>query len=513
MQTKCIACHFAGGAASLTRLILKPGSDAATVASNLNVFKNFVATVPGAGDLIRNKVQGALAHGGGAQINAGTPEFTNLSNLLELLGAEASAVASDAAKLFDHVELLSRQRTLRAAAMLFAGRLPTAAEIAAVDAGDDSVLRATIRGVMEGEAFHDFLIEGANDRLLTDRELRRLVIDPNTAFFVNFTEHSYERAAAALASGDDREYSVWVNPYNFGFARAPLELVAHVVMNDAPYSEVLTADYVMANPYSAEAYGGAPSFHDPKDTFEFKPTRIVDYYRTDASKVVEPGLAGARIIARGNLRTDNYPHAGILTTNAFLTRYPSTSTNRNRARARWTYYHFLGKDIEKSAARTPNPAALADKNNPTMNNLACTVCHQDLDPVAGAFQDFGDDGSFRNQHGGLDALDGYYKYPVGGGSPYILGDTPYRDMRAPAFHGIAAPNDGSSLPWLATQIVADPRFATATVRFWWPAVMGAPALEPPEVQSDANFEAARLGYSAQNTRSNGWRQDSAATTS
>lgn len=41
----------------------------------------------------------------------------------------------------------------------------------------------------------------------------------------------------------------------------------------------------------------------------------------------------------------DYPHAGALNTQAFLNRYPSTETNRNRARARWTFYHFLGIDI------------------------------------------------------------------------------------------------------------------------------------------------------------------------
>ena len=104
-----------------------------------------------------------------------------------------------------------------------------------------------------------------------------------------------------------------------------------------------------------------------------------------------------------------YPHAGILNTKVFLQRYPTTPTNRNRARSRWTYYHFLGLDIEKSASRTTDPVALADTNNPTMNNPACTVCHSVLDPVAGAFQNYGDEGLYRDQWGGMDSLDHFYK--------------------------------------------------------------------------------------------------------
>jgi hypothetical protein len=157
------------------------------------------------------------------------------------------------------------------------------------------------------------------------------------------------------------------------------------------------------------------------------------------------------------------PHAGVLSTQAWLARYPSTDTNRNRARARWTYFHFLGVDIEKSAPRTTDPAALADTNNPTMNNSACTVCHERLDPVAGAYQSFGDLGGYLNQYGGHDSLANSYKHPEWyGGEPgstlYQEGDTWYRDMRLPGLEGDAATDTAQgadSLQWLGQQIVED----------------------------------------------------------
>ena len=102
----------------------------------------------------------------------------------------------------------------------------------------------------------------------------------------------------------------------------------------------------------------------------------------------------------------------MLNTQAFLNRYPSTETNRNRARARWTFYHFLGVDIEKSAPRTTDPIALADTDNPTLKNSACTVCHQVLDPVAGAYQHYGDIGFYHESRGGLDSLPFNYKQAI-----------------------------------------------------------------------------------------------------
>ena len=122
------------------------------------------------------------------------------------------------------------------------------------------------------------------------------------------------------------------------------------------------------------------------------------------------------------LSTD-YPHAGILNTTVFLRRYPTTATNRNRARSRWTYYHFLGLDVEKSASRTTDPVALADTVNPTMRNPACTVCHRVLDPVAGAFQNYGDLGYYKDQWGGMDSLDELYKEGGGGTSLEIRADS------------------------------------------------------------------------------------------
>ena len=239
-------------------------------------------------------------------------------------------------------------------------------------------------------------------------------------------------------------------------------------------------------------------FDDPEDPAEFKPSRIASYYRDDESKVGEYDLTfGHRVFDPGNLWTD-YPHSGILNTTVFLLRYPTTPTNRNRARARWSYYHFLGLDVEKSASRTTDPDALADTNNPTMNNSACTVCHSVMDPVAGAYQNYGEKGEYRDEWGGKDSLDHFYKSPPDGGyTPYQPGDSWYRDMREPGFDGRVAPDASNSVKWLAEQIVADDRFSEATVKFWWPAIMGMEIAPPPEDENDSGFEGMLLASSAQ----------------
>ena len=83
-----------------------------------------------------------------------------------------------------------------------------------------------------------------------------------------------------------------------------------------------------------------------------------------------------------------------------------------------------------------------------------------------------------------------------GGPFYRHGDTWYRDMRSPGFGDRRVPDADYSLQWLAKRIVVDPRFTEATVKFWWPAVMGSDIAEPPS-EGDADFQSRLLASSAQ----------------
>ncbi len=625
VQTRCIRCHVRDGAAAGTRLIFA-GGDASHVAQNLAVFTDFLRQEGDGAELILNKIQG-VDHGGGVQIAAGSTDYANMAYFLGRLGAavESPTLAPD--NLFDGVQFASARQTLRRAALIFAGRIPTDEEYAAVRIGSERSLRNAIRALMEGPAFHDFLLRGANDRLLTDRELRRSTIQ-NDGLLVEYDNKQYELRKAA--GGFRRSVLDWDWPVQFGAGRAALELIAHVVENNLPYTEILTADYIMANPYAAQAYGANTVFDDPSDPFEFRPSHIERYFRKGGGHRLEyHPLYGVRVANVGALATD-HPHAGVLNTKVFLQRYPTTPTNRNRARSRWAYYHFLGLDVEKSAPRTTDPVALADTDNPTLKNPACTVCHATLDPLAGAFQNYGNAGFYRDQTGGMDALDRFYKYDppngqnaavearswqlrrevsvvgtlaagentiglkvanppgddtwstlgldfltirlesgeelsryqleelsggdcghplastAGAGRSYKIwncmlrvpvevpqagtyrvgvaawildqgsqgpaeaqlriwpsgvhyrrGDTWYRDMLPPGLGEDVVPDADASLPWLAQRIAADDRFAAATVKFWWPAVLGSDMAEPPANAQDADFDGRLLAANAQ----------------
>ena len=72
-------------------------------------------------------------------------------------------------------------------------------------------------------------------------------------------------------------------------------------------------------------------------------------------------------------------------------------------------------------------------------------------------------------------------------------------MRPPGLEGKEAPQDQDSLQWLAHQIAEDPRFAAATVKFWWPAVYGSELLMSPEDPSGPDYDQRLRAFNAQET--------------
>ena len=467
------------------------------------------------GQWILAKVVGQEDHGGGAVLTPSSSLYKALETYLALLGLLPTSDDSGA-DFWRGTAAEEREITLRRASLLLAGATPTDEALSEAQKSDAG-LRQQVFGLMEGKGFRDFIVRGADDRLLVQGLLNGLDFNID----VNGRYPELGILASTLPEQRPEEYQDFhQKPYltrgdaswevRWAISQEPLELIAHVIMNDLPYGTMLTADYTMVNAFTDLAYRSDSGFsHDFADERGF-------YDRSEFT-VFRPGYNDGYIPRDEYHASDEngwvsefsdyfeVPHAGILSTQAWLARYPSTDTNRNRARARWTYFHFLGVDIEKSAPRSTDADALADTNNPTMNNTACTVCHERLDPVAGAYQSFGDLGGYLDQWGGRDSLAASYKYPEWyggerGSSLYQEGDTWYRDMRAPGLEGQVADDHGAywdSLQWLGEQIVSDPRFAPATVRFWWPAIYGSDPLLAPTNPSALDYQEQLNAFNAQ----------------
>ncbi len=470
VQAKCIRCHVRGGISEHTRLRFVGDSAIGHVTANYQQFGDFLDVEPDGAEIVLDKIAGRRGHGGGPQVPADSASHGHMRHFLSLLAAEGAGRGGD---LFAGVSLKSSRKVLYQAAIMFAGRPPTRAEYASVSHGGDDQLRIAVRSLMSGRGFYDFVVRGANDRLLVHD---RLIL--SSWFLVPHRNRAERLFLKNRKHGEWRPAAEYMMGVNYGVWMGPLELVAHVALNDLPYTEILTADYVMANPQTALAYGDKTvEFDDPTDVHEFRPTRIVDYYvgwgeRTcDEDHLCTVDPLGTRI--------ERHPHAGLLSARSALYRHPTTPTNRNRARARWALLHYLGVDAERLGNRTIDPAALlADEPHPTRNNPACNACHRVIDPVAGLFLRYEYDGEMRPNY--------RYSYWLYGQMEKAAWNAA---MGAPGIDGRKAPDtpndwlDGDvseidHLGWLAKEIVNDNRFAPAAVRFWWPAVMGTEVAQP-----------------------------------
>ena len=236
---------------------------------------------------------------------------------------------------------------------------------------------------------------------------------------------------------------------NDAIAREPVALMQYIVENDRPFTDVVEADYTVVNPFSAKVYGiqDEVTFSDPNDPNEWVEVRL-------------PGQ----------------PHAGVMTNAVFMNRYPTTATNRNRHRSTMFYKYFLSTDILKLADRPIDPTQADLSQNPTLFDAQCTVCHEVMDPIAGAFQNWDVEGRYSPRETGW-----------------------YTDMLPPGMEGTNIPSDAweESLSWLASRAAADPRFVQSSVEHAYRMMTGEAPLTLPTDATRADYEASFRAYEVQ----------------
>lgn len=441
IQTSCVRCHIDSSLAGATNLVFIKGDESEL--DNKETLDQFLALNDNQAQIIKDKARGLNQHGGGAVLAFSSDEYALWALYIDSITAdEVDLPDNDSSD--NSYTLESQANTYRRASLIITGEIPTAETLNQVNQLSENGFSEAIKDLFQTDGFHEFIKTSANDQLL----LRRLKANAYREVEQGIEKHYSEYKNIATSNTERDELAKELE-------EEPLELIAYIVENDKPYSEILTADYTMASLKTSQLFKLAGT-----GTENFKPA-------INAGQSLISGRFTDFEVDQSTL----IPHAGILTSYAFLNKFPTTATNRNRARASVTLKHFLGFDIEDSSSRELSNDALSDSNNPTMDNPACTSCHAVLDPIAGAFQNFGDQGVFRDRRYGMDSLDGNYA-ETDKDSLYQAGDTWYRDMREPGFYNDISHDNSKSLNWLAHKLVADTRFATGTVKFWWPAIFG-----------------------------------------
>ncbi len=446
----CAGCHTAGGLADQQgakfRMYRETYPDFVT--ANIDSIRDYAQLQVRDTPLLLVKPLGERQHGGGRVLAKDSEEYKILSKFVADLreGREQTCDAGDQLQ----VQSLTLKETARKASIVLAGRFAKEEELeaAAGEEGFDKFVLALTRE----ELFYDLLREIWNDALLTERGL-----DAGVGGTFDNAPELYDDKNPGYTTENQQLATASIT-------QEPMRFIEYVVRNDLPFSDVVTGNYVVANPYVARIYG-LP--HDQPMT----PQSFLEWKRIELSPVQYTTQNGAS-------KMTAMPTAGVLTTPAFLNRWETTPTNKSRKRARIVLKNFLATDIFKFAQRPVDSTALTSVQNPTSNSAMCSVCHKVIDPIAGGFRGFNE-----NQLTRFDPADKWHD-----------------DMLPPGFNTALTPPEsyGNAVMWLGAQIPRDPRFGVSVAQVMFRGLVGDEPLTFPQDKTTPDYEDRVRAFTLQN---------------
>jgi len=307
-------------------------------------------------------------------------------------------------------EPLSAERRLLRASMALRGTRPSNDDYAEV-AADPEQYEAIVDRYLEEQAFLDMVQQHFTEWMELDQA-------PDVY------------PAGFPAVGDLQ--GVPTHALNTSIIEAAGRLAAHIVAEDRPWSEIVTADYTLADEVVATVWGL------PYD-WSGGGWQVTQY-------------------------EDGRPLAGVLSDGWVFTRMPSTENNRNRERASLVANALICHDYPGRPVFIPDDINLTDEAaiaNAIEDNEVCVGCHQTLDPLANVFY----------SHMGLRFPEYETQYPLQQYTPGAAADAPPAAWYGEPIEDIAD---------LGTQIAADPRFAICAVRRFYSELMHVEVGEVPQ---------------------------------
>jgi hypothetical protein len=261
---------------------------------------------------------------------------------------------------------------------------------------------------------HPELYDQYVDRYVSSPEfLDRMMEIFNLAFQTRTGDRYYNAEDLGLEGIDEQAVARAVGD-------EPLQLIRHIIENDLPYSEVVTAPYTMTNEVLSAWWG-------------------INYPEGSQGWIASD-------------YTDGRPQSGVLSQNTFWHKYPSMGGNANRHRANAISRVLLCDDFLSRPIvldRLAIDKLTQDPENAIRTTDTCQSCHSSLDPLAGNLFGF-----FREDPDEDEFGDGRIYRPEN-----ELAWKHYSG-RAPAWYGTPT----SGLQELGEQIAGDPRFVDCAVQ-------------------------------------------------
>lgn len=455
---RCSGCHLETGFAQQVgaRFTIPDRRQPDYMAANLANVRQFAARDGNNIPYLLLKASNAVPHQGGNVLDPSSAEYAEVKDFLQRTDMLESCTPTVAPSMLAAMPMQNTNQVVRRAALQLAGRLPTAQETQMANAGN-------LAGAV------DIYLGDPNFALLVKRSYEDtfLVNQYNGANVIGFLYDAFY--------GDGSWYDVQLGHQvveDWGLAHNAQELVSYVITKDRPYTEILTADYMLLNaPGACNLLGpGHQAQFTTSCTVNNQPMNTCNQGAFAWSQIDEC----SEFVAAKPTRA-HFPQIGLLSDGALFTVYQSTPSNKNRHRAAMVMRTFLGLDPLSLGPRVaPNTAAPSASDTPTMTAPGCEVCHRSLDGIASSFQNW-------DQYMQMGELQGIYAPGIGSYSGV------YSDQFTPRFNGTLMPSNTSEpLAWVASQIVADPRFAYTAVTTWYTILTGQKPLGDPTAD-DPNF--------------------------
>lgn len=380
----CSACHMQGGAAQATSFRVTM-SDPLATQDSVALHVDFAN--PSASRILQKPLN-ALPHGGGVRLVAGSEEHAILEQWVNLVasGEQCGGGPADAPMMpMQPWELAVR------AAMDLTGKRPTPGQLDMLEA-DHAAYDGLLDAWMHTPEFLARVKDTYDDALLVRRE--------------DFNDERRDETDAIYGEA--------------------LELIAYIVDQNRPFTEIGTADYTVANALFQRDMRRMPYAMEPVAGNAWQPTHY----------------------------TDGRPHAGLLSTSAFYEVWDTNNTNKNRRRAnRWSIvfhcHNFLDTPVDVTRDVDNNDAGAV--LSAVTTRADCKGCHDRLDPMASFL--FPTDNAFGLEDGnGTDFRTDFFSA------------NPERwrtaNLRPPAVYG----SPGTDLQDLGRLLVGHPRFAECQTR-------------------------------------------------
>ncbi len=444
IDSVCAPCHQN----NKSSMRLYPGNHEHNTATLLERSRLEVEGVP----LPLIKMTGGEKHGGGQVTTSDSKEYEAFADWIDMGMSKADGVTNTNCttdeshrELWSRLVLLSDTQTVHRAYQQIAGVHAKKALLEKVGSGKQSLrsallamlkessVEAWVKELEDADNLHTRKYWGYSDFLSGDRYPSKNFWE--TEGFSEQEKYAWQ-TCAEQAIGQEAVNTIW-----------------QFFKSGRPYTQ-LACTSIAVNPCSARSYGMDLSiFKDPRDFNEFV-----------------------------MLNPPDVPNSGgILASNVFAARWPTTPTNRSRNRSRYWYSRTLNIDILARGTRPVDVNAVA-AFNPVMNEDGCTKCHEDVDPVAQMF-----DMSWDNM-----------------GIAVIEDNETHADMFAPGIgqdHPLPFSERAQALSWAGKLVCTDPdlrmQFRTAAIRRYFTAITGVTIHARPTDPEQPFFESLTQGVKQQ----------------